>query len=101
MQFILRRISTRGVEMNFALGGKYTVVHKAEAPEEFHRDLRRHHGVYDGNPVDSVSALPVDESIYAFVGSEGGLDIYPLYINQSNYIMTDGGKTFHNLTVKP
>lgn len=80
--------------MNFVLGKSYTYVGKEETPEEFARDFERIHGY----PIDSADE--VDKRIYAFVSSEVGDAVYSLFSNQQNYIMTDSGKTFSNLTQK-
>lgn len=89
--FILRRISGAGVQMNFALGKSYTYVSKEVNPEEFSRDFKLIHG-----EVNSADELRV----YAFVSCESGEEIHSLYSNQQNYIMTDSGKTFSNITQK-
>lgn len=50
--------------------------------------------------VKSAFDNEVEDQIYAFVTSEGGKDVFPLYIRQKNFIMTDTGKTFSNLTLR-
>lgn len=86
--YTLRRISGNGVEMNFALGDSYTVVSKQSAPEEFEKNMN-----------DFVDAYPGGE-IYAFVWTVNGTDVYPLFKGQQAYVMTPGGCTLSNLTLR-
>jgi hypothetical protein len=98
--FILRRISGDGVEMNFELGQTYTIVERFFAYESFEREFERFFNrphVADMDPTSDE----MTKKVYAFVGTDGGLNIYPLYLGQKAYIMTDSGKTFNNLTIKP
>lgn len=99
MSYTLRRISSQGVQMNFELGNSYTVVSRFEAYEWFKEDFKR---IYDKEHVaDNDPASDEDTKIvYAFVGSQGGIDVYPLFRGQQAYIMTSEGKTFSNLTIK-
>lgn len=87
--------------MNFALGKSYTVVHRYFAYESFAEDFKR---FFDRQHVadldDDSKADEMTKQVYAFVGTEGGLDIYPLYLGQQAYIMTESGSTFSNLTIK-
>ena len=79
--FILRRITElEGAEMNFCLGKSYTLIKKSSQPREFEK-LRKLQN-YE------------DEKIFAFVSSENGINIHPVYSNQINFIMTESGKTF-------
>jgi hypothetical protein len=97
--YTLRRISGQGVEMNFALGQSYTVVHRFTAYESFKRDFEkmfeRPH-VADLDPTADENT----KSVYALVGTHGGEKVYPLYFGQQAYIMTESGSTFSNLTMK-
>lgn len=85
--FVLRKISGEDVQMNIALGSSYTYIGKLENPKEFDRTSKE---VF--NDLNK-------EIIYAYVSNHSGA-IHPLYEKQSNYIMTEGGKTFANLTKK-
>lgn len=85
--FTLRKITPDGIEMNFNLGESYTVVDSQRSPEEFKRTL------------DSQEYFQLEkEKIYSFVCGEQGYDLYPLFLNQRNYIVGAKGKTFDNLT---
>ena len=84
--FILRRVSGAGVEMNHDLGSdSYTLITKERNEEEFERSNKAFYG--KGDP---------DEKVYGYVGNGDG-KLIPLYSNQSNYIMTETGKTFSKL----
>lgn len=87
--FILRKISGCGVEGNTSLGNHYTVVLKDRNPEAF-EETKETYG----------SEWVTSNQVYGFVTSEGGKDIHCLYPKQGNYIMTESGSTFDNLTLK-
>lgn len=97
--FILRRISGQGVQMNFCLGNSYTIVTRDHNYEDFCRSFKH---IFDRNHVADLddTADSDTKNCYAFVSSEGGGNLYPLWSNQKNYIMTENGKTFCNLTQK-
>jgi hypothetical protein len=82
--FYLRRISGNGIEMNFDLGNSYTLIDKEKNPNDF----KMHEDHIGG----------VDAKTYAFIACHSGSIVYQLYDGQLNYIMTEGGKTFSNLT---
>lgn len=84
--YTLRKITGKDVELNFNLGNSYTLVHSERSPEEFKRSMD--------------NFLNPDENIYAFVGNEDGSKLYALYKKQLNFIMTESGQTFSNLTMK-
>lgn len=80
--FILRKITANGLQMNTAIGSNYNVVFREENPHEFDRIIS--------------SGWEDDSKIYGFV--ENFEHQIPLYVNHQNYIMSDSGKTFSNLT---
>lgn len=84
--FILRKISGQGVEINITLGQSYTFIGKIENPQEFNRTL------------SEIFKQSNEEITYAFVSNEDGKMI-PLYSTQKNYIMTESGKTFKNVSL--
>jgi hypothetical protein len=95
--YTLRRISGQGAEMNLSLGSTYTVIHRDTAYDLFRSDFER----FFGKPY--VSDIDHDDDImrvYAFVASDGGKEIYPLYTGQQAYVMTESGATISNLTMK-
>lgn len=86
--FILRKISSEKGEVNECLGVSYSLVEKCLFPEEFEKARKNWCGG------------PVDENIYAFLIHDNGAQLTPLYKGQSNYIMTESGKTFANLSTR-
>lgn len=81
--FVLRKITSNGSEMNFNLGNSYTLVTKERSLEEFENKMK-------DNPFYS--------NIYAFI--YGKDEILPLYKDQKNYIVSENGATYSNLTYK-
>lgn len=84
--FILRKINSRGVEMNFSLGESYTLITKEHNPDEF-KDMVKSGGVLD------------DAIIYGFVSGKDA-KIHQLSSQQRSYIMTESGETFSNVSLK-
>lgn len=94
--YTLRRISGPGVEMNFALGQSYTVVHRFISYEDFQRSFQAFYQkphVADLDPTADWETL----NVFAFVVSENGTSVHPLYKDQQSYIMTENGGTFSKL----
>lgn len=87
--FILRRISSDGVQINVVLGRRYTLVTKSANPKDFDRTFEL---MWKGESKQS----DIYKEIYAFVSDDND-GIHSLYINQDNYIMTGGGTTFDNI----
>lgn len=81
--FALRKITNDGLEMNYDLGDYYVLVTKARSPEEFEDKMKDH---------------PFYDKAYAFIYWKDG--ILPLYKNQYNYIVSENGTTYSNLTNK-
>ena len=84
--FIFRKISRSGVEMNFNLGDSYTLITRENNPEEFKKMVKS----------DKVLSDPV---YYGFLSHHNG-QLYFLSINQTNYIMTENGNTFANISLR-
>lgn len=85
--FALRKITHKGIEINFNLGDSYSLITKDFAPEEYMRLMNTMNDVYDDKPV------------YGFVTGVDGTPI-PLCKNQKNYIVSENGATYSNLTFK-
>lgn len=81
--FTLRKITQSGIEMNFDLGNAYTLVVKERSPKDFDKEMKDH---------------PFYNEIYAFIIYKD--EILPLYKNQKNYIVSENGTTYSNLTYK-
>jgi hypothetical protein len=86
--FILRKISGKGIEMNFSLGSSYTLVIEERNPNEFKE--------YLDNSYKRIGAIASDK-LYGIISDENGRRI-ELFKNQKNFIMTSGGKTFDNIS---
>jgi len=94
--FILRRISGNGIEINQKIGDSYTLITRESNREAFVIAFEQTFG--KNKSIDIVDL--VEETVcYAFVC--GDSITQPLYENQKNFIMTESGKTFCNLTLKP
>lgn len=85
--FYLRKITGSKVEMNFCLGESYTLVLKANSPEEFEKAMADH---------------PQYEEAYGYVTwrTEGRIELLPLFQKQQNYIVSENGVTYDNVTLK-
>ena len=81
--FTLRKITQSGVEMNFDLGDTYILITKERSPEDFEQKMKDH---------------PFYGDIYAFISYKD--KVLPLYKNQKNYIVSENGTTYSNLTYK-
>lgn len=81
--FTLRKITNDGLEMNFSLGDSYTLVTKERSPKEFEDKMKDH---------------PFYDKAYALIYCKD--EILPLYKTQKNYIVSENGTTYSNLTYK-
>ena len=83
--------------MNQVIGDGYTYINRETNYDEFCRSFK----VYFDK--DHVADLDEEsdgdtKNCYAFVVN--GAFLQPLYKNQKNFIMTESGKTFDNLTCR-
>jgi len=93
--FALRTVSN-GVRSNQDLGTRYSVVNRETNPEQF-RDTFKVVFLQDHVADSDPTADEITRNVYGFVISpQQGL--FPLYKNDENYIMTDGGKTFESIS---
>lgn len=94
--YTLRKITKNNYETNINIGNQYGVVLRETNYEEFKKTFEmffKEQHVADLNEESSEYS----KKCYGFILGE---DTYPLYKNQFNYIMTENGKTFSNLTYK-
>lgn len=96
--YTLRNI-TDNLEFNTNLGESYSLVERELNYDEFCKTFKV---VFDKPHVADLDteSCNFSKNTYAFVICKGGSEIIPLYKKQSNYIMTESGKTFSNLTYK-
>ena len=85
--YTLRKITGEHVQINISLGKSYNYVGKLESPKEFERTL------------EEIFKRLNEDIIYAFISDEDGRNVYPLYSTQKNYIMSESGKTFANVSL--
>ncbi|MDV3822940.1 hypothetical protein CMU07_09255 [Elizabethkingia anophelis] len=95
--FVLRRISGERIEMNKVIGDGYTVIDRESNAEDFKKAFEHYFEKRQIADLDSESDSDT-KNCYAFVTNDSF--IQPLYKNQQNYIMSENGKTFSNLTYK-
>lgn len=86
--YTLRRVTISNEEINIYLGRSYTVTHKQWSSESFEKDYKT---LFDAQS-------ETHSKCYAFVHYDG--NIQPLYESEGNFIMTENGKTFNNLSYK-
>lgn len=86
--YTLRTVFKDGTEGNTSLGNHYNFISKLNAPQNYSETSEN---VFKGQE---------PEKCYAFIVTEGGKEILPLYKGHYYFIMTDSGKTFSNLTFK-
>jgi hypothetical protein len=109
--YTLRKITSDGVQMNTFLGKEYNFIEQFSSPFDFERcfenffkapinfvETNPPSPTYDGSTINAQYVSEMKELVYAFVTSEGGREIFPLYKRQRNYIMSESGATFSNLT---
>ena len=98
MSFILRSVYSDRTEQNKSLGADYQLIHRElnynEFSKMFNALYQRTH-VNDGDELSDINT----KQIYAFVIYDGG-NVIPLNKDIAYFIMTEGGKTFSNLSYK-
>jgi len=87
------------IQTNECLGNNYQLIERNSNYDEFQKAFFSFHEKNHVADLDTESDH-FSKQTYAFVIFKNGSEIIPLYKNQSNYIMTDSGKTFSNLTFK-
>lgn len=95
--FALRKI-IENTQTNYALGIQYQVVERFVDYEDFKVAFKQSFGYEHVADLDD-KADNYTKNCYAFI-STPDYELIPLYMNQKNYIMTESGKTFSNLTFK-
>lgn len=96
--YTLRKISDN-IQSNIEVGTNYSVINSETNYEEFSKTFEACFNEKHVADLDEKSD-EITKNCYAFVVGSGGTIILPLYRKQENYIMTESGKTFSNLTHK-
>ena len=93
--YTLRKVIDN-IQSNQELGSNYQVVDRETNYQEFCKAFealfKEKHTDYEDNQFS--------KNCYIILTYNDGSSLVPLYKNQSNYIMTESGKTFSNLTYK-
>jgi len=86
-------------EHNQFLGNEYSVVKRYTDYDEFQKafkaSFKMNHVADNDENSDEFT-----KNCYAIIICKGGSETIPLYIGQYNFIMSESGKTFSNLTFK-
>lgn len=98
MSFILRKV-IENVQSNQELGNQYQVIVREENYNDFGKAFEKVFGRTHVADDDSESN-DYTKKCYAIIVCNDASELIPLYKNQSNYVMTESGKTFCNLTYK-
>lgn len=84
--FILRKIEKDGGQINVSLGEYYILINAESSPDRFNKLLKE----------QFKTESPDD--VYAIICYSPGTNFRALSKNISYYIMTEGGKTFANIS---
>jgi len=95
--FALRKIIDHR-EYNYVLGVEYQIIERFVEPEVFCVAFKHCFGYNHVSDKDSKSDN-YTQNCYAFILTPD-FEHIPLYMKQKNFIMTESGKTFDNLTYK-
>lgn len=96
--YTLRKVIDN-IQSNKELGDEYQVVDRETNYIEFCKAFKVIFGIDHVSDLDTTSNN-YSETCHSIILFGGGNRIEPLYKNQFNYIMSDNGKTFSNLTYK-
>ncbi len=94
--YTLRKVIDN-IQSNQELGSEYHFIDRESNFDEFCRTYKIHYETAHVPDSDEASDN-FSRNCYAFILNNGGSNIIPLYKNQKNYIMSENGKTFSNLT---
>jgi len=99
MSFILRKVLNDNTQTNIVLGDQYQLIERDSNYDEFSKAFEADFGKFHVADLDPTSDN-FAQNCYAFLIIYGGDKLIPLYKKQFNYIMTDSGKTFANLSYR-
>lgn len=95
--YTLRRITENNTQINLSIGDSYCYVDREHNYEDFQKDFNNYFQKNHVADLDDTADRDT-QLVYGFISYQG--NIIPLYKNQMNYIMTESGKTFSNLSYK-
>lgn len=92
--FTLRTVrKSDNAEDNFSLGDSYRFIHREWSPELFAKEMEKR--------CDIKLEDKEDYNLYAIViCGFGGERMFPILKNEWNYIMSENGKTYANISYK-
>ena len=99
MSFYLRTVTSDGYENNRAIGKNYSYVDRETQYDEFCKAYKAAFGIDHVADLDEMSDQ-FSKKCQGIVVFNEGSELIPLYKGNCNYIMTENGKTFSNLTYK-
>lgn len=94
--YTLRTIDNN-IQENVYLGNYYNVIERHANYDEFCNEYKKFTRIDHKADLDDDSDEN-SKNIYAFINSQKGN--FPLFKNSKNYIITESGKTFSNLSYK-
>jgi len=104
MNFILRTMipfenKVKWSQHNRILGSDYSLIFREEDYESFSEMYQK---TFDSMHVADMDTESNDlsKNTYGFLIYKDGNNTMPLYKNQQNYIMTENGNTFSNISYK-
>jgi hypothetical protein len=101
--FILRQVTEKKMVSNTIIGDNYKVIYREENPEAFREIYKQVFGKDHVADIDET-ADETSKNCFAFLYSDGEFVYsecwHALFKSESYWIMTDGGKTFDNLTYR-
>jgi len=87
------------IQTNECLGKDYQVIERDSNYNEFQKAYLNFHNKQHVADLDAESDN-FSQQTYAFIIHNRGSEIIPLYKDRKNYIVSENGKTFSNLTFK-
>jgi len=91
--FTFRKITPSGHEHNLFIGESYVFVNRETQYEEFCRCYKQ---VFEVNHVADLDEMSNDfsKNCFGLISYNDGLDLFPVYKNDINYIMSSNGQTY-------
>jgi len=87
------------IQTNECLGKDYQVIERDSNYSEFQKAYFNYHNKQHVADLDTESDN-FSQQTYSFIIHNRGSEIIPLYKGRKNYIVSENGKTFSNLTFK-
>ena len=88
--FILRRITSKSIEINDCLGTSYVMILKERNSVEFEKTAK----------AMKLDDADMTKDMYGFITYNNGVNIMPLYQKSHYFIMASDGKTVANISNK-